>query len=121
LPKITLRGGDAVDSRKPPPPFDPDLDDEDDLYIKKYICGISYLDENSFDYYFLRIAQYVLCHFGDGSNVVVHDFFYEIAKEKFIKRLDPERKVAVKMLLEHLLAQEFSYKLSDILDLYQDD
>ena len=37
LPKITLRGGDAVDSRKPPPPFDPDLDDEDDLYIKKYI------------------------------------------------------------------------------------
>lgn len=121
IPNLTLRGGDAIDSLKEPMPFDSKLDNEDELYLERYITGISYLDEDSFEYYLPIIAKYISDHSPDDSSVVRHDFLYEIAKQDFLDRIDQRKKSLIASFLRHLLDQEFSYKLSDILDLYQDD
>ncbi|MGB5718984.1 MAG: DUF6714 family protein [Gammaproteobacteria bacterium] len=55
VPKMTLRGGYAVDSYDIVPPPDPVLDEQTDAYLEAYTFrGLAYLDPASWRHYIAR-------------------------------------------------------------------
>ncbi|MBH0178351.1 MAG: hypothetical protein HP491_10935 [Nitrospira sp.] len=68
-PRITLRGGDALDSYEEPPPFDPALDEVTDTYLEQYSVGLTFLDAASWRHYLPHCIGYVVRHVGQFTDV----------------------------------------------------
>jgi len=59
-PPLTLRGGDAIDSGKPPDEFDAALDAITDEYIEQYYWGLPHLDAKSWRHTLPFLLSYAL-------------------------------------------------------------
>ena len=60
-PPITLRGGNAIDSYDEPPPFDPDVDEPNDVYLETHAFhALNFLDAQSWRHYLPRLIDYAL-------------------------------------------------------------
>lgn len=71
LPAISLRGANAIDDYRDPPPHDPVNDAPDADYFEEYFWGLSHLDSQAWLHYlpyFLTYAQSQ--HRQPGSNFV---------------------------------------------------
>jgi hypothetical protein len=68
-PKITLRGGEALDSYDDPPPFNPTVDAVTDGYLEQYAGGLTFLDAASWRHYLPCLIEYTVRHFERGSDV----------------------------------------------------
>jgi hypothetical protein len=69
-PRVTLRGGDALDSYNEPPPYALALDDPTDQYIERYAFhGLPFLDAASWRHYLPRLIDYALRNFRDAVSV----------------------------------------------------
>lgn len=69
-PGMTLRGGDAIDEYREPPPFDQAADTISDAYLEANSCGINYLDAESWRHYLPHLIDYAYRHTEHGSMVV---------------------------------------------------
>lgn len=69
-PTISLRGGDAIDDYKAPPPFDATVDAITDEYLSKYIWGVGYLDPVSWRHYLPYLVEHSMQHYQQGSDVI---------------------------------------------------
>lgn len=118
-PKMSLRGGNAVDSLNKPPDFDRIKDNESDDYLKKYICGLSFLDMDSVKYYVPILARYVHRNYPDDSDNVIEDFLGLITSKKFIESSHQQEKLSLSMLLTDLQKKEFKYRIADAIDTLQ--
>ncbi len=67
-PRMTLRGGDAVDGYREPPDFDPALDEPTDDYLERYHWGVTYLDPESWRFYLPTLFDYALRNCSEGSS-----------------------------------------------------
>jgi hypothetical protein len=68
-PKISLRGGEALDSHDDPPPFNPTVDAITDGYLEQYAGGLTFLDAGSWRHYLPHLIEYTVRHFEQGSDV----------------------------------------------------
>lgn len=68
-PSTSLRGGDALDDYKSPPPFDAQVDKATDEYIERYIWGLGYLDPRSWRHYLPILIEYAVRHAEGGSDI----------------------------------------------------
>ncbi|HUQ81398.1 MAG TPA: DUF6714 family protein [Gemmatimonadaceae bacterium] len=60
-PPITLRGGNAIDSYDDVPPYDPDVDEPNDVYLETHAFhGLNFLDARSWRHYLPRLIDYAL-------------------------------------------------------------
>jgi hypothetical protein len=69
FPPMTLRGGDAVDACKQPPPFDVLVDAVSDEYLEAHPWGSGYLDATSWRHYLPFMMEYALRHLSETSDV----------------------------------------------------
>lgn len=69
FPAMTLRGGDALDAYREPPPFDVLVDAISDDYLEAHPWGSGYLDAASWRHYLPFMMEYTLRHL-DLSNEV---------------------------------------------------
>ncbi len=68
-PRITLRGGDALDGYEDPSPCDPALDEMTDTYLERYSGGLTFLDAASWRHYLPHLIEYAVRHFGRFTDV----------------------------------------------------
>ena len=78
-PRITLRGGNALDSYDLPEPFDPLLDTVSDDYLERHWWGVAHLDAPSWRHYLPQLIDDSLRH--------RHD--YRMATEALLFSLRP--------------------------------
>ncbi len=69
FPPMTLRGGDALDSDKPAPPFDVLVDAISDEYLQAHPWGSGWLDAVSWRHYLPFMMEYALRHITESSDV----------------------------------------------------
>jgi hypothetical protein len=69
-PTISLRGGDAIDDYREPPPFDADIDAITDEYLFKYTWGVGYLNPVSWRHYLPHIIEHSVRLYQQGSGVI---------------------------------------------------
>ena len=69
FPAMTLRGGDAVDAYREPPPFDVLVDAISDEYLEAHPWGSGYLDAASWRHYLPFMMEYALRHITEASDV----------------------------------------------------
>jgi hypothetical protein len=119
FPRVSLRGGNAMDSLKKPPDFDRIEDNESDAYLTKNICGLSFLDMDSVRYYVPILARYVHRKYPDDSDNVIEDFLRLISSKSFIDNTIKQEKLALSMLLTDLQKKKYKYKITDIIDTLQ--
>ena len=70
FPPMTLRGGDAVDADRDPPPFDVLVDAISDDYLAAHPWGSGYLDPLSWRHYLPFMMEYALRNAGRSSEVI---------------------------------------------------
>lgn len=70
VPRLTLRGGDAIDDYASPPPYDTVIDEPTDAYLERYAWGINYLDPIAWRHYLPRLMDYALRHMHEGTFVI---------------------------------------------------
>ena len=70
FPAMTLRGGDAVDAYREPPPFDVLVDAISDEYLEAHPWGSGYLDPASWRHYLPFMMEYALRHLSGSSDVI---------------------------------------------------
>ncbi len=70
FPAMTLRGGDALDAQRDPPPFDVLVDAVSDEYLEAHPWGSGYLDALSWRHYLPFMMAYALRHVTETSDVV---------------------------------------------------
>jgi len=68
-PRITLRGGEALDSYEDPPLFDPALDEVTDTHLERYSGGLTFLDAASWRHYLPHLIGYAVRHLGQFTDV----------------------------------------------------
>lgn len=68
-PKVTLRGGNALDDYREPAPFDATLDAVTDSYLEQFTWGIAYLDAQSWRHYLPYLIEYALRHIREANTV----------------------------------------------------
>ena len=69
-PSVTLRGGNALDDYRSPPPFESATDSISDSYLESYPWGIGYLDAVSWRHYLPYLIEYAIRHKHSGNLVV---------------------------------------------------
>jgi len=111
-PRMTLRGGDAVDGYAEPPDFDPALDEPTDDYLEKFHWGVTYLDPESWRFYFPTLSDYAVRHCSDGSSMVIDALLSSLRPpEKDPPRfsvLTPEQEGAIVDFLDFMAFSEES-------------
>ncbi len=70
-PKMTLRGGNAIDDYRESPPFDHALDHPSDENLERYHWGVGYLDPESWRFYLPILIEYSLRNRREGSSMVI--------------------------------------------------
>jgi hypothetical protein len=118
-PKMSLRGGNAIDSLNKPPDFDRIRDNESDDYLKKNICGLSFLDMDSVKYYVPILARYAHRKYPDDSDNVIEDFLSLITSKRFIESSNQQEKLSLSMLLTDFQKKKYRYRIADIIDTLQ--
>ncbi len=73
-PRMSLRGGDAIDEYREVPEYDPAIDKLSPEYIETYFCGITYLDAVSWRYYMPYLLGYALQKISDPNSMAVGQF-----------------------------------------------
>lgn len=68
-PRISLRGGHALDSYDLPEPLDPVLDAVSDDYLERHWWGVAHLDALSWRHYLPQLMDYSLRHRHEYSMV----------------------------------------------------
>jgi uncharacterized protein DUF6714 len=72
IPPLTLRGGDAEDSYREPPPYDPTLDEPTDAYLARYaFSALPYLDAASWRHYLPQLIDYACRHLISTETMVI--------------------------------------------------
>ena len=69
-PLVTLRGGDAIDDYRQPPPEDSVSDTYTDAYFETYFWGVGHLDPQSWRHYLPYLIKYAMVHINEASLVV---------------------------------------------------
>lgn len=69
FPAMTLRGGDALDAQREPPPFDVLVDAISDDYLEAHPWGSGYLDAASWRHYLPFMMEYALRHLDRANDV----------------------------------------------------
>ncbi len=69
FPAMTLRGGDAVEAYREPPPFDVLVDAISDDYLEAHPWGSGWLDATSWRHYLPFMMEYALRHIAEPSDV----------------------------------------------------
>jgi hypothetical protein len=110
-PRITLRGGDALDGYDDPPPFDPVLDAVTDIYLERYSGGLTFLDAVSWRHYLPHLIDYAVRHFGQFTDVcdaLLHSLRPPDREPPCLASLTSEQERAVTAFLELLAFSESS-------------
>jgi hypothetical protein len=111
VPSVSLRGGDALDDYKVPPPFDEKLDKENDGYFEKYVWGIGYLDSMSWKHYLPGLIEYTVGHAAQGSEVgdaLLNSLRPPDRIPPRLASLNEEQEGVIVALLDYLAFSEFS-------------
>lgn len=69
-PATSLRGGDALDDYREPPPFDAVIDAVTDDYLRRYAAGLVFVDAASWRHYLPPLMDHTARHFREGSDVI---------------------------------------------------
>ena len=69
FPPMTLRGGDALEAGKEPPPFDVLVDAISDEYLEAHPWGSGWLDAASWRHYLPFMMEYALRHLAEAGEV----------------------------------------------------
>lgn len=69
-PALTLRGGNALDEYREPPPFDRAFDVVCDAYLEQHYWGVGYLDPESWRHYLPALMDYALRRRAQSSAVI---------------------------------------------------
>jgi hypothetical protein len=78
-PATSLRGADALDGYREPPPFDPAVDEPTDAYLEAYtFWGHAFLDPASWRHYLPRLIDYALRHLAEPGLPVVEGLLYSL-------------------------------------------
>jgi hypothetical protein len=104
-PRITLRGGEALDRYDEPPPFDPAIDETTDAYLLKYSDGLTFLDAASWRHYLPYLIQYAVHHIGQGNDlcdVLLNNLRPPDREPPRLSSLSPEQEKAVTAFLDFL-------------------
>ena len=118
-PAMTLRGGEAVDSYREPPPFDPILDKPTDAYLEAYAFnGLVYLDADSWRHYLPRLMEYSLTHPGAERGMVAEAVVWSLRPPDHepprLGSLTPPQEALVVALLEQLAFGEVPFPERDL-------
>ena len=70
LPAMSLRGASEVDVGRPPPPFDPELDEPSFVYLERHAYDLPFLDAESWRNYLPRFLALAAAHVASASNAV---------------------------------------------------
>jgi hypothetical protein len=78
-PKVTLRGGAALDSYATTPPFEAEIDAPSDSYLERYApCGLAHLDAASWRHYLARLIDYALAHLDDPGSAATEALLWSL-------------------------------------------
>ena len=118
-PAMTLRGGDAEDSYRTPPPYDPQLDAPTDEYIAAYtFWGLIYLDAASWRHYLPQLIDYSFRHIGDPNTMAPEGLLNSLRPPDRdpprLGSLTPEQEAVIVAFLEELA-------FSDDAEFFHDD
>jgi hypothetical protein len=110
-PRITLRGGEALDGYDEPPPFDPIVDAITDTYLEQYAGGLTFLDAASWRHYLSHLIEYTTRHFEHGTDVcdaLLHNLRPPDREPPRLASLSPDQEKVVTALLDLLAFSESS-------------
>jgi len=111
-PKMTLRGGDAVDGYDFAPPLDPVLDELTDTYLEAYtFWGLGYLDPASWRHYLPHLIDYAFRHMDDPKMAVeglLHNLRPPDREPPRLASLTGEQEAVIAAFLEELAFSEDS-------------
>jgi hypothetical protein len=110
-PLVTLRGGDALDSYRCPPPYDPARDAPDDAYLERYAYwGLNFLDAASWRHYLPRLIDYTMRHRDDPTTMVVEGLLFSLRppdrEPPRLATLTPTQEAVITAFLEDLAFSE---------------
>jgi hypothetical protein len=111
-PALSLRGGNARDEYKEPPPFDPELDRPTSEYLERYFWGIAHLDPESWRYYVPILIEYTLKNINNPASMAVDAFLASLRppdrEPPRLEALSVQEKAAVVALLDRLAFEDVS-------------
>lgn len=111
-PRMTLRGGYAVDSYDFAPPPDPVLDKPTDTYLETYtFWGLAHLDPASWRHYLPHLINYALRHMDDPEMAVeglLHSLRPPDREPPRLASLTTEQEAVIVALLEEIAFGEDS-------------
>ena len=119
VPTIWLRGGNAIDSYRNPPPYDPEVDTPTDDYLATYtFWGLGYLDAPSWRHYLPHLIAYTFRHITSLNTMAPEGLLYSLRppdrQPPRLATLTPEQEAVIVAFLEALA-------FSDDTRLYQED
>lgn len=110
-PKLSLRGGNAVDEYKEPEPYSPVVDVMTDAYLENNFWGVAHLDTISWRHYLPHLIDYSLRHFPDGGNVtdaLLASLRPPDREPPRLATITPEQEAVIVAFLEYLAFAEGS-------------
>jgi hypothetical protein len=111
-PTMSLRGGNARDEYREPPPFDPELDRPTPEYLERYFWGIAHLDAESWRYYLPMLIEHTLQNVGNPRSMAVDAFLASLRppdrEPPRLESLSAEQKAQVIALLDRLAFEDGS-------------
>lgn len=124
-PSITLRSGCRLDDHMNHEDFDPSKDQISDEYLRKYICGLTYLDFSSLKYYLPYLITYAESNYASNDSDVIIDGLLETLKlDRFNKErlvlLSLDQKRSIIEFLKMLYCMRPSYYIIDLIDDWND-
>ena len=103
---MSLRGGNARDEYREPPPFDPEVDEPTPEYLERYYWGIAHLDAESWRYYLPILIEHTLQNITNPASMAVDAFLASLRppdrKPPRLDSLSPAEKAEVTRLLDRL-------------------
>ena len=113
VPSLTLRAGEALADHLEPPPYDPIVDQPNDLYLEKYTYwGLGYLDPASWRHYLPRLVDYAFRHQAKCDSMVVDGLLRSLHPPDHVPprlgSLSVEQEAAMRAFLEEIAFGEDS-------------
>lgn len=104
-PPMSLRGGNALDEYREPPPFDEALDAPNDQYLENYYWGLPHLDPASWRHYLPFFIDYALRHM-EAAEMPVDTLLFSLRppdrEPPRFGSLSADQRAVVVALLDHL-------------------
>lgn len=128
--KMTLEDGDKIDN------YDARQEDYEaqnrkidwrtisDEYLQKYYCGITYLDQKSWNGYLPVFLGYCMHHYADEPGIVIETFLWNLRPHcthfYYLKQQTPEVQQLVARILEFLGLESSSQFKDEALQILQE-